>query len=129
LKAKEERLLSLMNKAASVTDIINVESELTKTRSEIEVLTGRLQFLTNATEYSQINITLTQGLPSTVKAPQGTMGRAWQGLVASVNMVITFASGTVVFLFSALPWLALLVLLFLLGRYGYKKTGTRKPKE
>ena len=129
LKAKEERLLGLMDEATNITEIISVENELTKTRSEIEVLTGRLQFLTNATEYSQIDITLAQGLPGTVKAPQGTLGKAWQGLVGSVNGVITFASGTVVFIFSALPWLVVLVLLICLGRYGYIKLRVRKPKE
>ncbi len=129
LKAKEERLLGLMDEATNITEIISVENELTKTRSEIEVLTGRLQYLTNATEYSQINITLAQGLPGTVKAPQGTLGKAWQGLVGSLNGVVTFASGTVVFIFSALPWLIVLVLLFFLGRYGYKKIRVRKPKQ
>ena len=126
LKTKEERLVSLMDKAASVTEIISIENELSKTRSEIEVLTGRLQYLTNATEYSLINITLAQGLPGTFKAPQGTLGRAWQGLVKSLNGVINFASGTVVFLFSAIPWLVVLVLLFILCRYGYNKRRTRK---
>lgn len=129
LKAKEERLLSLMEKAASITDIISVENELSKTRSEIEVLTGRLQYLTNATEYSLINITLVHGLPGTIKAPQGTLGKAGQGLVNSLNGVINFASATVVYIFTALPWLAILVLLLLLGRYGYKKARTRKPQE
>ena len=129
LKAKEERLLGLMDETTSINEIISVENELTKTRSEIEVLTGRLQYLTNATEYSQINITLAQGLPGAVKAPQGTLGKAWQGLVGSLNGVITFASGTVIFIFSALPWLVVLVLLIFLGRYGYIKMRVRKPKE
>jgi hypothetical protein len=129
LQAKEERLLGLMDKAANITEVISVENELTKTRSEIEVLAGRLQYLTNATEYSQINITLAQGVPGTVNAPQGTLGKAWQGLVDSLNGVITFASGTVVFIFTALPWLVLLALLFLLGRYGYRKVRGRKAKE
>jgi len=129
LKAKEERLLSLMDKAASITEIISIENELGKTRSEIEVLAGRLQYLTNATEYSQINITMAQGVPGTIKAPQGTLGRSWQGLVDSLNGVINFASGTMVFLFTAIPWLVVLALLFLLGRYGYRKARARKPKE
>ncbi len=42
LKAKEERLLGLMDRANSITEIISVENELSKTRSEIEVLSGRM---------------------------------------------------------------------------------------
>lgn len=121
LQAKEERLLGLMDQAANITEIISIENELSKTRSEIEVLSGRLQYLTNATTYSLINITLGQGLPGTIQAPQGTLGRSWQGFVSSISGLINFASGTVVFLFTALPWLAVLAILFLLGRYVYRK--------
>lgn len=127
LQAKEARLLGLMDKATSITEIISVENELSKTRSEIEVLSGRLKYLSNATEYSLINITLKQGVPGTVLAPQGTLGKAWQGLVSSLNGVINFASGTVVFLFAAIPWLIILTILFYPGRYLYRKIRARRP--
>lgn len=129
LKAKEERLLGLMDKAVNITEIINVENELSKTRSEIEVLSGRLQYLSNATEFSLINITLKQGVPGTVQAPQGTWGKAWQGLVNSLNGVFNFASGTVVFLFTAIPWVVILAVLGWLGLSGYKKIRARQPKQ
>jgi Domain of unknown function (DUF4349) len=129
LKAKEERLLGLMDKAVNITEIINVENELSKTRSEIEVLSGRLQYLSNATEFSLINITLKQGVPGTVQAPQGTWGKAWQGLVNSLNGVFNFASGTVVFLFTAIPWVLILAVLGWLGLGGYKKIRARQPKQ
>jgi len=111
LQAKEQRLLGLMDKAATITEIISVENELTKTRSEIEVLTGRLQYLSNITDFSQINIRLQQGIPGTVKAPQGTWGKAWQGFIGSINGVINFTSQLVVSLFVILPWAAILALL------------------
>ncbi|MEA4926813.1 MAG: DUF4349 domain-containing protein [Syntrophomonadaceae bacterium] len=129
LQAKEERLLDLMDQTSTITDIISIENELGKTRSEIEVLSGRLQYLTNATTYSLINITLVQGLPGTIQAPQGTLGKSWQGFISSISGLINFASGTVVFLFTALPWLVLLALLFLLGRYGFRKMRARRREE
>ncbi len=64
LKAKEDRLLNLMNKANNITDIISIENELGQTRSEIEVLTGRLKYLSNATDYSLVNIKLQQPFPA-----------------------------------------------------------------
>ena len=126
LQAKEERLINLMDKATNITDIISIENELSKTRSDIEVLTGRLQYLNNATTYSLINISLVQGLPGSIQAPQGTLGRSWQGFVGSISGVINSASDLVVFLFTALPWLIILFLLFLLARYGYKKFRARR---
>jgi len=128
LKAKEQRLLGLMDKAASITEIISVENELSKTRSEIEVLSGRLKYLSNATDFSLINLTLKQGIPGSVQAPQGTLGKAWQGLVSSLNGVINFASGTVVFLFAVIPWLIILAILFYPGRYLYRKIRARRHK-
>jgi len=125
LEAKEARLLSLMDRAANIAEIISVENELSKTRSEIEVLSGRLQLLTNTTQYSLININLAEGVPGTVKAPQGTWGKAWQGLVNSLNGVINFGSNTVVFLFAAIPWLVIALLLALLVRRGYPKFRSR----
>ncbi|HRY13444.1 MAG TPA: DUF4349 domain-containing protein [Syntrophomonadaceae bacterium] len=111
LQAKEQRLLGLMDKAANITEIISVENELTKTRSEIEVLSGRLQYLSNITDFSQINIRLQQGIPGTVKAPQGTWGKAWQGFIGSINGVINFASQLLVSVFVILPWAAILAVL------------------
>jgi hypothetical protein len=126
LQAKEQRLIALMDEAANITDVISIENELTKTRSDIEVLTGRVNYLTNATTYSLINITLTQGLPGTIQAPQGTLGKSWHGFIASISGVISFASGLVVFIFTALPWLIVLAAVFLLGRWGCRKIRWRK---
>ncbi|MFA7076839.1 MAG: DUF4349 domain-containing protein [Syntrophomonas sp.] len=129
MKSKEERLLSLMDKTANITEIISVENELSKTRSEIEVLTGRLQYLSNATDFSLVRIDLEQGVPGAIKAPQGTLGKAAQGLITSLNHLINFASDTVVFLFVILPWAVVLAILFVLFRYIYKKIKPRSPQE
>ncbi len=127
LQAKEQRLLGLMDKAANITEIISVENELTKTRSEIEVLTGRLQYLSNITDFSQITIRLQQGIPGTVKAPQGTWGKAWQGFIGSINGVISFTSQLVVSFFVILPWAAILAVLtaiaIYIGKRSKKKSG------
>ncbi|MEQ8236199.1 MAG: DUF4349 domain-containing protein [Syntrophomonadaceae bacterium] len=125
LEAKEARLLGLMDRAANIAEIISVENELSKTRSEIEVLSGRLQLLANATQYSLININLVEGVPGIVKAPQGTWGKAWQSLINSLNGIINFGSNTVVFLFAAIPWLVIVSLLALLIRRVYPKLSSR----
>lgn len=129
LKAKEERLVGLMDKAANINDIVSIENELGKTRAEIEVLAGRLKYLANATEYSLVEIELVQAVPGAVKAPQGTMGKAMQGLVSSVNGLINFASHSVVALFIILPWALVLFLAFLLLRYIYGKQRARRTRE
>lgn len=129
MTAKENRLLSLMNKASNITDLISIENELGRTRSEIEVLTGRLKYLSNATDYNLVNINLDQAVPGVLKSPQGTLGKAAQGLINSMNLLINFASNLVVLLFVLLPWVFMLIILFLLVRYIYKKRKAQIPKE
>lgn len=121
LEAKEARLLALLEKANTITDIVSVEKELGAVRSDIEVIKGRLKYLNNATSYSTINITLEQALPGSLKAPQGTLGKAWQGLINSINMLIDFGSGLIVFLVVILPWVVIFGLIFYLIRYLYRR--------
>ncbi len=121
LEAKEARLLALLEKANTITDIVSVEKELGAVRSDIEVIKGRLKYLNNATSYSTVNITLEQALPGSLKAPQGTIGKAWQGLINSLNTLIDFGSGLVVFLVVILPWVVVFGLIFYLIRYLYRR--------
>ena len=90
------------------------------------MLSGRLIYLDKATAYSLIEIELRQAIPGAVKAPQGTMGKAVQGLISSINGLINFASHTVVAIFVILPWALVLFLLFLLLRYIYRKHRSRR---
>jgi hypothetical protein len=121
MRAKEERLLGLLDKAGSITDIISIENELGQTRSEIEVLTGRLKYLSNAVDYSTVHVALAQAVPGAIKTPQGTMGKAVQGLITSLNNMINFGSNLIVALFVVLPWLLLILILGLVFRYFYRK--------
>lgn len=127
LEAKETRLLALLDKANTITDIVTIEKELGVVRGDIEVIKGRLKYLTNATSFSTVNVTLEQGLAGTLKAPQGTLGKAWQGLISSLNTLVDFGSSLVVFLVVILPWIVVVGLFFFLIRYlfrRYKKPGS-----
>ncbi|MDD3853600.1 MAG: DUF4349 domain-containing protein [Syntrophomonadaceae bacterium] len=129
LEAKEVRLLALLEKANTITDMVSVEKELGTVRSNIEVIKGRLKYLKNATSFSTVNITLEQALPGSLKAPQGTLGKAWQGLITSLNTLIDFGSGLIVFLVVILPWVALIGLFFYLIRYLYRRRKNNKSVE
>ncbi|HNX28390.1 MAG TPA: DUF4349 domain-containing protein [Syntrophomonadaceae bacterium] len=129
LEAKEARLIALLDKAANIPDIVAVENELGNVRSEIEVIKGRLQYLTNSTSYSTINIDLKQTAAGQIKAPQGTTGKAWQGLINSINNLIDFGSDLVVFLVTILPWLIVLAVIYYAVRYIRNKRKNRKDAQ
>lgn len=126
LEAKEARLIALLDKAANIPDIVAVENELGNVRSEIEVIKGRLQYLTNSTSYSTISINLNQAMAGQIKAPQGTTGKAWQGLINSINNLIDFGSDLIVFLVTILPWLIVLAVIYCAVRYVRNKRKNRK---
>ncbi|WP_408035369.1 DUF4349 domain-containing protein [Tenacibaculum aestuarii] len=55
-KKLEQRYSEILKKASSVKEIIEVERELNKVRSEIESMEGRLKYLQNQVSYSTLTI-------------------------------------------------------------------------
>ncbi len=128
LKKKEERLLALIDQAKTIEEIISVENELTRARSDIEVLQGRLNYLENATSYSSISISLKQTAAAAVEVPEGILAEAVQGFIDSANGVAAFLSGFFIFLIAFIPWAILIALIILIFRtlkrkyhWGFKK--------
>ncbi len=57
-KEHEERLRSFFQKANDVDELIQVEKELARVRTEIESMEGQLKYLKDQTQYSTINVVL-----------------------------------------------------------------------
>ena len=57
-KAQEEALIALMAKAQSVQDTLTVQQQLTSVQEQIEIITGRLNYLQNRTDFSTIDVTV-----------------------------------------------------------------------
>ncbi len=60
LEAAEEQLLRLLEQAGEVSDILEVQRELVKTRGEIEQTKGRMQYLEQSSDLAFIQVTLEQ---------------------------------------------------------------------
>jgi hypothetical protein len=60
LQAAEAQLLTLMARAGNVTEILEVQKELVSTRSEIEQIKGRMQYLEQSASLSLLRISLEQ---------------------------------------------------------------------
>ncbi len=58
LKRSEQHLLELLKRTGKVSDLLQVERELSERRSEIERIEGRLRYLTHQTTFSTIHVTL-----------------------------------------------------------------------
>ncbi len=115
-KKKEERLLALIDQAKTIEEIISVENELTRVRSDIEVLQGRVNYLENATSYSSIDITLNQAATARVEVPEGVLAKALQAFINSSNGVARFLMDFFILLIAFIPWAILLAVIVLIFR-------------
>jgi hypothetical protein len=108
-KELEARYLQLLKRAAKVSDILAIERESNKLRSEIEALEGRLTYLLNQVSLSTLHIELRQdtsrdyGFASKIIA---AIGDGWQSFLDFI-----------VALFSIWPFFLLVGGIFLLLRF------------
>ena len=70
LERHEQRLLTFMDRATKVSDLLAIEQELARVRGEIESLTGRLRVLGNQVELATIEVNLRQ-------KPEDVSGGFW----------------------------------------------------
>lgn len=122
LKAKREletRYLELLKQAKNVTEMLEIERELSKIREEIEAREGRLQFLQNRVSYSTIHIYFYKTTADTgVTTSYGT--KMWNALKSGWNGISLFFLG----LLHIWPLFVILFLLF----FGIKSYIKRKNK-
>ncbi|MBS3943420.1 MAG: DUF4349 domain-containing protein [Dethiobacter sp.] len=132
LQAQEERLREILNMADTVEDILKVESELGRVRSEIEVMTTQFSYLQDHVSFSTINLALQEEHIATQTispAPFEDLGtRMKEALVRSINFAAAALAGLLVFLTAALPLLLFLALvIFIVWRFVVIRMAKRKP--
>jgi hypothetical protein len=113
LERQEARLLSFMDRATKIPDLMAIENEVARVRGEIERLTGRLRFLANKVELATVQAEVHQ---RPRQQPGGfwdfdrTIARIQTAFVSTARQILMVAEGLVAFAASLLP-LALLVAL------------------
>ena len=70
---EEQSLLSLLSKAGTVTEILTIERELSRVRSEIERLQGQLNFLERRVELATISVYLFPPQEEVVQPPSANL--------------------------------------------------------
>lgn len=143
LKVEEERLLAMLEKADTVSDMIDLESRLSEVRYSIESVTSRLRNWQNQVDYSTVTVNITEVKElTTIVEPQRTY---WEeigdGLSATLKGVGNFFKQAFKWLIVALPVFAVLgiiavitvVIIKLATRSARKKRKTealeQKPEE
>jgi len=111
-KALENRFLDLLSQANSIEEILRVEREAGKLRSEIEVIEGRLRFLENKISLSTLTLTFYQ------KASTSTWLEFKQSFLNGWDNVISFF----IALTNLWPFILLSIAIFFGVRF-YKRRG------
>jgi len=116
LKAQEQRLLDIMSKAQNIEDLLKVEEQLGRIRTEIEQIQGRINYLNNATGYSTIAINIRE--QKGVETAGGNFfGNVAFGFVNGWNIFFNILLKTV----EALAWLSPYILILVIAAYFMKK--------
>ncbi len=113
LERQEARLLTFMDKATKIPDLMAIEQEVARVRGEIERLTGRMRFLSSKVEMATVQAEVSQ---KPKKAPGGfwdidrSIARIQHAFLNTVRQLLEAAEGLTAFAAALLP-LALLGLL------------------
>lgn len=113
LEATEIQLLKIMERSGTITEVLNVQRELTNVRGQIEQLKGRIQYLERSAEMSTItvNLALSEELlpipPGEKWRPKYILLQAWQSVLKSLKGISYLLIWIVVY---AVIWVPLLII-------------------
>ncbi len=129
--AQEERLVEILEMAETVEDVLEVERELNRIRSEIESMTAQMNHLKDQVTYATINVNLREeNVPTDVVKPgafENFGNRVRETFIGSINFLLNSVSFIVIALIALLPALILIGIVILIIRW-LIKTISRKKK-
>lgn len=99
-REEERAYLTLLDRADSVSDLIEVQRELSNVRARIESIEGRIKYLSNQTDLSTITVSLEEDASVTVPTKPyrfiSTVKNAFRGAVNIGQNIITIVVWVVV---------------------------------
>ncbi|WP_161993111.1 MULTISPECIES: DUF4349 domain-containing protein [Sediminibacillus] len=130
-KAVEERLMAFMEEAKKTEDLLQISEDLAGVQEEIETITGRINYLENKTDLATVDISLQEN--DVRISGSGGETTTWQKtkeqFIKSIDFLLSFFSGLIVFLFGNLPVLLVLAALVSAGIFITRKTIKKKKRQ
>lgn len=131
LEVEQERLLSLLQKAETVEDIIAIETRLSEVRYELESYGSQLRTYDNLVDYSTVQLEIYEVDREVQTEEKDAWSRIRNGLGESIYDIgrglKEFGIGLVVNLPYIILWAAVVFVLYILGKIIYHK-GLKKEK-
>lgn len=109
-KLHEERLLQMLTQTGDLSDLLAVERELARIREDIEIIEGRLRYLSERVAMARVEISLDQ-LPGETDIPgmkpiglRETLRRSMRALISSCTAFLDVISFLFIVLAAVLPF-------------------------
>ncbi|HNP32034.1 MAG TPA: DUF4349 domain-containing protein [Flavobacterium sp.] len=124
-KVLEERYFELLKKANKVSEMLEIERQLSEIREEIEAKEGRLKYLQNKVAMSTLDIEFYKPVAQGSKATVSYGGRIGNAIVSGFNGISNFF----ISLLGIWPVIVTLVVLFVLIRKRFKRKNKKDATE
>ncbi|MFC4735167.1 DUF4349 domain-containing protein [Bacillus daqingensis] len=129
-EAVEERLLSFLEDAETTEDLLAISQDLDEVQSEIERVTGRMNYLENQVAYSTVTIQIQERAVQLDQLQDqeslNTFERAQSLFMTTVNFLLSAFSGVTVFLIGLSPMLVPLALIAGVIYWAARRTKKKK---
>lgn len=131
LKAERKRLMELLEKAETMSDLLEIESRLTEVNYELESVASQLRVYDNQVDYATVNLSIDEVRKLTPVAKQSVWQRMGNGFLENLKNLGNGLVELLVLLVAGLPYLvliaALAAVIILLVRRGAKRKKGKKP--
>jgi len=128
LTIQEERLLDILRKANTISEIIELERELSNVRYQIENLTGTLKKWDNLVSFSTIDVMVYEVREIQAPKPVKLGDRIIDSFIDSVKGIINLGKELLVVIASLIPILFIIAIMGLLVFYITKKFTKKRNK-
>ena len=113
LQKEEARLLELIDKAANLSELLELEKRLTEVRTDLENVTSQLLLYDNLVDYGTVHISIQEVQKLTPTVEPGFWTRLTNSFTDSVCELWSFLKELTIFTVAAAPWLLTLTAPFI----------------
>lgn len=124
LEATESQLLKIMERSGKISEVLEVQRELTNVRERIERIKGRMQYLEQSAKMATITVNLSLSeellpIPPTEKwRPKYVLIRAWRSVLGAWRNISYLLIWIVVY---GLVWVPLVIIIWLARKFWRKR--------
>ncbi len=128
-RIQEERLFAMLEKAESVTEMLEIESRLCDVQYQIEALTNTQRTIDNDVRYSTFNLTLTEVKKFTTPEPETFGDKFKEAVGGSIESFGVFSENLLFFFIYVLPYLLCVAVVVVIVLVIVKVSKKKKEKK